>query len=81
MFGTVTRVSNEEDHGVDLICTLTRKAGGRAEPYAYYSVQVKSAPGDWVFGGPGSVKWILEYPAPLLFCAAEKKPPGSPSPS
>lgn len=73
MFGTVTRVPNEEDHGVDLICTLTRKAGGRAEPYAYYSVQVKSAPGDWVFGGPGSVKWILEYPAPLLFCAAEKK--------
>jgi len=36
-------------------------------------VQVKSAPGDWVFGGPGSVRWILEYPAPLLFCAAEKK--------
>jgi hypothetical protein len=73
MFGTVTRVPNEEDHGVDLVCTLTRKAGGRAEPFAYYSVQVKSAPGEWVFGGPGSVRWILEYPAPLLFCAAEKK--------
>ena len=81
MFGAVTRVPNEEDHGVDLICMLTRKAGGRAEPYAYYLVQVKSAPGDWVFAGPGSVKWILEYPAPLLFCAAEKKPPGSPSTS
>lgn len=73
MFGTVTRVPNEEDHGVDLTCTLTRRAGGRAEPYAYYSVQVKSAPDDWIFGGPGSVRWILEYPAPLLFCAVEKK--------
>jgi hypothetical protein len=73
MFGTVTRVPNEEDHGVDLTCTLTRRAGGRGEPYAYYSVQVKSAPDDWIFGGPGSVRWILEYPAPLLFCAVEKK--------
>ena len=73
MFGTVTRVPNEEDHGVDLFCTLTRRAGGRAEPYAYYAVQVKSAPGDWIFGGSGSVRWILEYPAPLLFCAVEKK--------
>jgi hypothetical protein len=73
MFGTVTRVPNEEHHGVDLVCTLTRRAGGRAEPFAYCSVQVKSAPGDWAFGGPGSVRWILEYPAPLLFCAAEKK--------
>jgi len=73
MFGTVTRVPNEEDHGVDLFCTLTRRADGRAEPYAYYSVQVKSAPDDWIFGGPGAVRWTLEYPAPLLFCAAEKK--------
>ena len=52
MFGTVTRVPNEEDHGVDLVCTLTRRAGGRAEPFAYYSVQVKSAPGDWSSAAP-----------------------------
>lgn len=73
LFGTVTRVPNEEDHGVDLFCTLTRRAGGWAEPYAYYSVQVKSAPDAWVFGGSGSVRWIFEYPGPLLFCAVEKK--------
>lgn len=56
MFGTVTRVPNEEDHGMDLSCTITRRAGGRAEPYAYYLVQVKSAPEDWIFGGP----WLGE---------------------
>jgi len=28
LFGTVTRVPNEEDHGVDLFCTLTRLAAG-----------------------------------------------------
>jgi hypothetical protein len=54
-------------------CTLTRQSSGRAEPYAYYSVQVKSTIGDWIFDGQGSVKWILGYPAPLLFCHVDKK--------
>jgi hypothetical protein len=35
-------------------------------------VQVKSTPGPWVFGVPGSVQWILEYPTPLLFCIVDK---------
>jgi hypothetical protein len=72
MFGTAVQVPHEADVGFDLSCTLTRTNGGRGEPYAYYSVQVKSTPGPWVFGVPGSVRWILGYPAPLLFCIVDK---------
>ncbi len=72
MFGTAAQVPHEADYGFDLACTLTRTTGGRGEPYAYYSVQIKSEPKPWVFGVPGSVKWILQYPAPLLFCIVDK---------
>jgi hypothetical protein len=72
MFGTAAQVPHEADYGFDLACTLTRTTGGRGEPYAYYSVQIKSEPKPWVFGVPGSVKWILQYPAPLLFCLVDK---------
>jgi hypothetical protein len=73
MFGTTTLVPHQEDYGLDLFCTLTRTDDGRAEPYAYYSVQVKSTPDPWVFDKPGSVKWFLQYPAPLLLCVVDKK--------
>ena len=56
-FGTAMHVPHEVDVGFDLACTLTRTAGGRGEPYAYYSVQIKSTPGPWVFDGPGAVRW------------------------
>jgi hypothetical protein len=72
MFGTATQVPHEADYGFDLACTLIRTTEGRGEPYAYYSVQVKSNPDPWVFGVPGSVQWILGYPAPLLFCIVDK---------
>jgi hypothetical protein len=72
-FGTATLVPHQEDYGLDLYCTLTTTSGGRAEPFAYYSVQLKSTPGPWKFGGAGDVRWILEYPAPLLFCIVDKK--------
>jgi hypothetical protein len=35
--------------------------------------RVKSTPNPWVFDKPGSVKWILQYPAPLLLCIVDKK--------
>jgi hypothetical protein len=72
MFGTATLVPHQEDYGLDLFCTLTRREGQRAEPYAYYAVQVKSSSDPWTFDTPGSVKWILQYPAPLLFCVVDK---------
>jgi hypothetical protein len=72
MFGTASPVPHEADYGFDLACTLTRTTSGRGEPYAYYSVQVKAESGAWVFGAPGAVNWILEYPSPLLFCIVDK---------
>jgi hypothetical protein len=72
VFGTAALVPHEADYGLDLFCTRTRTDRGRAEPYAYYAVQIKSTPDPWVFEGPGSVRWILQYPAPLLFCVVEK---------
>ena len=73
MFGPATLVPHQEDHGLDLLCTLARQNNGRAEPYAYYSVQVKSNPGPWEFIGASSIQWILAYPAPVLYCIANKK--------
>lgn len=73
MFGTATLVPHQEDFGLDLFCTLTKQSGGRAEPYAYYAVQIKSTPDPWDFGNEASVRWILDYPAPLLFCVVNKK--------
>jgi hypothetical protein len=73
MFGTATLVPHQEDYGLDLFCTLTQRRDGRAEPYAYYSVQVKSTRDPWIFDKPGSVAWILQYPAPLLLCTVDKK--------
>jgi hypothetical protein len=73
MFGPATLVPHQEDHGLDLLCTLARSNNGRAEPYAYYSVQIKSNPGPWEFVGVSSVQWILAYPAPVLYCIVNKK--------
>jgi hypothetical protein len=76
MFGSASLLPHQEDYGLDLACTLTKRAGKRgqrSEPYAYYAVQVKSTGTPWIFDGLGSVRWILEYPAPLLLCVVSKK--------
>ena len=41
-WGTVTPVRRQDDHGLDLYCTLTERAGQRAFVTDYYSIQVKS---------------------------------------
>ncbi len=44
-WGTVTPVRRQDDHGLDLYCTLTERIGQRALVTDYYSVQVKSTLG------------------------------------
>jgi hypothetical protein len=63
-FGTAIPVPRQEDTGLDIYCTLLEQVGQRAWPRAYYSVQVKSTLGEWVFDGPESVRWIIEHPLP-----------------
>jgi hypothetical protein len=72
MFGTSTPVPHQEDHGIDLYCTLAERQGQRAWPIAYYSVQIKSGVERWEFNRPESVQWVVEYPAPLLLCIINK---------
>ena len=74
MFGTSVPVPRQEDHGVDLYCTpFSERQGQRVWPVAYYSVQVKSEVEPWEFTNPESVRWLVEYPAPLLLCFIQKK--------
>jgi hypothetical protein len=56
MFGTSVPVLHQEDHGIDLFCSLTERKGRRAWPVAYYSVQVKSIGDPWLFEGADSVQ-------------------------
>jgi hypothetical protein len=72
-FGTSLPVLRQEDHGIDLYCTLTERKGQREWPVAYYSVQVKSNAEPWEFHSRESVEWLLHYPAPLLLCIVDKK--------
>lgn len=73
MFGTSVLIPRQEDYGVDLYCTLfSERKGQRVWPVAYYSVQVKSEVGPWEFTHPESVRWVVEYPAPLLLCVIKK---------
>jgi hypothetical protein len=72
MFGTAVVLPNEADYGLDLACTLTEREGRVARPYAYYSLQVKSGDLKWEYNNSSKIKWLVEYPAPLLFCTVEK---------
>ena len=72
-FGTSLPVLRQEDHGLDLHCTLSERKGRRAWPVAYYSVQVKSTNRPVVYSSRESVEWLVGYPSALLLCVVDKK--------
>jgi hypothetical protein len=72
-WGTVTPVRGRDDHGVDLYCALSDRVGSAAAVRDYFSVQVKSTLDPWTFQSPESVKWLVEYPTPLLLAVVDKK--------
>src|SRR5262249_39493008 len=71
-FGTAIPVPHHEDTGLHIYCALLERVGQRAWPRSYYSVQVKSTMGPWVFAGAESVRWIIEHPLPIFLCIAQK---------
>ncbi len=71
-WGTVTPVRRQDDYGVDLQCTLTEAIGQRAVVTDYYSVQVKSGDGPWVFESADDIRWLFEYPTPLFLACVDK---------
>lgn len=72
-WGTVTPVRRQDDHGLDLYCTLADKIDQRAVVREYFVVQVKSNDQPWIFDHPESVRWLVEYPSPLFLAVVEKK--------
>jgi hypothetical protein len=72
-WGTVTPVRRQDDHGLDLYCTLTDRIGQRAIVTDYYAVQIKSTLDPLKFETPESVKWFVENPNPLFLACIDKK--------
>ena len=72
-WGAVTPVRRQDDFGIDLYCTLFDKIGQLAVVRDYFSVQVKSDLGPWVFGGEEQVRWLVEYPSPSFLACVDKK--------
>src|SRR6185369_14358583 len=72
-WGTVTPVRRQDDHGLDLYCTLADKIDQRAVVREYFVVQVKSDRKPWLFDHPESVRWLVEYPSPLFLAVVDKK--------
>jgi len=71
--GTAVAVPHQEDHGVDLFCTLGDREGQRSWATSHYAVQVKSTDEPWVFDGERSIRSLIETPLPLFLCVVSKK--------
>lgn len=71
-WGTVTPARRQDDYGVDLHCTLTKPVGQRSVVTDYYSVQVKSNDDPWKFETADEIRWVFEYPTPLLLACVDK---------
>lgn len=72
-WGTVTPVRRQDDHGLDLYCTLADRIRRRTVVREYFVVQVKSNRRPWVFANPESVRWLVKYPSPLFLAVVNKK--------
>jgi hypothetical protein len=72
-WGTVSPVRRQDDHGLDLYCTLAEMKGRRAVVRQYFVVQVKSDDKPWILEHSESVKWLVEYPSPLFLAVVDKK--------
>ena len=71
-WGTVTPVRRQDDYGIDLFCTLTKRIGQRAFVTDHYSVQVKSTTDAWVLEGNDSIEWLINHPTPLYLACVDK---------
>jgi len=71
-WGTAVVIPQQEDHGLDLHCTLMERVGGRLLAKWPYTVQVKSEMKPVVFEGKEAVRWFIEHPLPLFLCVVNK---------
>jgi len=71
-WGTAVAIPHQEDHGLDLFCTLMERVGRRAFARFPYTVQVKSDCEPWVFKDAEAVRWFVHHPLPFFFCVVDK---------
>jgi hypothetical protein len=71
-WGTAVAIPHQEDHGIDLTCTLMERVGRRYLARSPYTVQVKSTFDPLVFEGKEAVRWVIEHPLPLYLCIVDK---------
>src|SRR4051794_34702011 len=57
-WGTAVVIPQQEDHGLDLHCTLMEQVGRRFLAKCPYTVQVKSELKPVVFDGKDAVRWV-----------------------
>jgi hypothetical protein len=70
-WGTAVAIPHQEDHGIDLTCTLMERVGRRYLARFPYTVQVKSNLEPLVFEGE-EVEWVVHHPLPLYLCVVNK---------
>jgi hypothetical protein len=70
-WGTAVAIPHQEDHGIDLACTLVERAGRRSVAKWPYTVQVKSGLGPLLFEGE-EVEWVVRHPLPFYLCVVHK---------
>jgi hypothetical protein len=71
-WGTAVVIPQQEDHGLDLHCTLMERIGGRFLAKCPYTVQVKSTLEPVEFKGEDAVRWLIQHPLPLFLCIVDK---------
>ncbi len=72
LWGTVTPTRRQDDHGIDLYCTLTESIGILSRVLDYYSVQVKSNSAPWILKNADEVRWLFDYPTPLFLACVNQ---------
>lgn len=70
-WGTAVVIPHQEDHGIDLTCTLMERVGKLYLARCPYTVQVKSSLDPLVFEGE-EVEWVVRHPLPLYLCIVNK---------
>jgi hypothetical protein len=70
-WGTAVDIPQQEDHGIDLACTLMEWSGKRWLAKWPYTVQVKSDFNPLVFEGE-EVEWVVRHPLPFYLCIVNK---------
>lgn len=72
LWGTVTPTRRQDDHGIDLYCTVMDEVGNLSRVLDYYSVQVKSNGDPWILKNEDEVRWLFDYPTPLFLTCVDQ---------